>query len=119
MQEITFNSKEIYKLLVDVHNFIVNNLFIITPPCFGDIRLFTDFDPIEEEYKCKKILDQLETNINKLNKAKITAPDIDYIYEVFPTLKYFFEEAINMQKSENKLEKRYYNLANKLWHILP
>ena len=112
-----FPSEKIYKNVKDIDN-IIRSLYMIAPICSPHI-LINCYPARDSINKFNHALDKVEESINKIKqKVKIEELADSSFSATFLGIAAFFDEAYNIKgKAKKPLEKRFVNLAERLWDL--
>ena len=114
---IIFPLEKIYKNIKDIDNILIS---LYTPaPVLSPYTLINCSSARDSITKFNNTLDKVEENINKI-KQKVKIEEIaDYSFnETFLGITAFLHEACDLEeKAREHLEKRFVNLAIRLWDL--
>ena len=114
---VIFPSEKIYKNIKDIDN-IIRSLYMIAPICSPHILI--NCSPARDSInKFHHALDKVEESINKIKqKVKIEEIADSSFKETFLGIAAFLYEAHKIEeKAREPLEKRFVNLAIRLWDL--
>ena len=112
-----FPSEKIYKNIKDIDNNL-RSLYMLAPTCSPNILI--NYSPVRDSItKFNHALDKVEVSINKIKqKVKIKEIDDSAFNTTFLGIAAFFHEAYDIEeKAKEPLEKRFVNLAIRLWDL--
>ena len=115
--DIIFPSKKIYENIKNIDNTILSLLYT-KAPYFEECILISCSEMRNSINKFNKALDQVENSINTIRKVKITETKPYSFMEEFPAISQFYiEGSVLGNMTKNPIQKRFYNLAIKLWDL--
>ena len=112
-----FPSEKIYKNIKDIDNNL-RSLYMLAPT-FSPYTLINCSSARDSITKFNHALDKVEVSINKIKqKVKIKEIEDSAFSETFLGIAAFLYEAYNIEeKAKEPLEKRFVNLAIRLWNL--
>ena len=116
-RNMIFPSEKIYKNIKDIDN-IIRSLYMPAPTC--SLYTLINCSPVRESItKFNHALDKVEESINRINqKVKIEEIADSSFNETFLGIAAFLYEAHKIEeKAREPLEKRFVNLAIRLWDL--
>ena len=112
-----FPSEKSYKNIKDIDN-ILRSLYMLAP--LSSPYILINCSPARDSItQFNHTLDKVEVSINKIKqKVKIKEIDVSSFNETFLGITAFLYEAYDIEeKAREPLEKRFVNLAIKLWNL--
>ena len=116
-RNMIFPSEKIYKNIKDIDN-IIRSLYMPAPTC--SLYTLKNCSPVRESItKFNHALDKVEESINRIKqKVKIEEIADSSFNETFLGIAAFLYEAHKIEeKAREPLEKRFVNLAIRLWDL--